>query len=144
MRKRLTAIVLAVLVFSLIAASAASLGGIAVPGGVGADNVTVNAACDVTDAADAAPGTENLAATFRTAWDGSDYVIDRVTITGIDDACVSQRISVTLTQAGASDESWGPATMTLNGSPDENTRTFTRVTGILAEADFELYVSIAD
>ena len=143
MRKKLTAVVLAVLVFSLIAASAASLGGIAVPNGPGADAVTVNAACDINDAPDAAPGTENLAASFRTTWDVAEYVVDQVTITGIDDTCVSQRISVTLTQAGAADAIWGSAGMSLNGSPNDNVRSFAGVTGIDADSPFDLYVSIA-
>lgn len=141
MRKRLTAVILAVLVFSLIAASAASLGGIAVDGGVGSDDVVVNAACDTNDAADATSG-ENLAADFSTAWNGSNFVIAQVVIKGIDDACLGQDITIALTQGGTV-QNWAPVTLTANGGSNEHTSTFSSVTAIDAELAFTLHVTIA-
>jgi hypothetical protein len=88
----MTAIVLAVLVFSLIAASAASLGGIN-SDDVGAD-VAVVASCE-----GATPN--GVTASYATSYSGGEYVIESVTIGDIAAACAGQAISVTLTDGGA-------------------------------------------
>ena len=136
MRKKLTAVILAVLVFSLIAASAASLGGITYDG-VGADNVSVNASCE-TDLS-------GVHASFETAWDSGDsrYEVSRVVISGIHDDCLGQRISVTLTQ-GLVEVSRGPSGINA-GPSDDNFRGWNLGdSDIIAGApDFDIHVSIA-
>ncbi|MGB7859834.1 MAG: hypothetical protein WBM90_05000 [Acidimicrobiia bacterium] len=113
---------MAVLVFSLIAASAASLGGIRTAD-VGAD-VDVVASCD----------TDGVDASYATSYDaiGGEYVVDSVTIDGIDDNCVGDAIEVTLT---------GPLGVVLDtvsgsvaaGTADDNTFN-SAVTGVTAAA----------
>lgn len=99
MRKKLTAIVLAVLAFSMIAASAASLGGITTAD-LGADTAVI-AACDTVG---------GIAADFTLAFSGGEYQTSTVEISGIDGACVGQDISVTLLDStGASLGSDGPS-----------------------------------
>lgn len=90
MRKKVLAVVLAVLVFSLIAASAASLGGINTSE-VGADATFVGS-CD-TDGVDAVFGDPTVDASGR-------YVVASVTISDIDANCLGQRLSVDVTDAG--------------------------------------------
>lgn len=84
MRKKLTAIVLAVLAFSMIAASAASLGGITTAD-LGADTALI-AACDA----------DGIAADFTVSFSGGEYQTNTVVISGIDATCLGQEISVTL------------------------------------------------
>lgn len=94
MRKKLTAIVLAVLAFSMIAASAASLGGITTSQ-LGAENDVV-AGCDP----------DGIAVDFTVTYSAADleYKTSTVDITGIaTPACDGQAIAVTLIDgAGAS------------------------------------------
>ena len=78
------AVVVAVLAFSLIAASAATLGGINSES-VGAD-VGVVASCDTT----------GVDAAFTTSYVGNNYVVTGVTISGIDAPCEGLDISVTV------------------------------------------------
>ena len=117
-RKKLTAIVLAVLVFSLIAASAASLGGIATAD-LGAD-VELVASCD----------TDGVTAAFGTSYDATalEYVVDDVTIGAIDGACVGQAIEVTLTDAA------GAALGTYSGTVTGASETLPSAGTVLAEA----------
>ena len=90
MRKKVMAVVVAVLAFSLIAASAATLGGITSET-VGAD-VGVVASCD----------TDGVGASFETAYVGNNYVVTGVTITGIDAACDGLDIDVTVSNNSGS------------------------------------------
>ncbi|HIE21361.1 MAG TPA: hypothetical protein EYP73_02025, partial [Acidimicrobiia bacterium] len=85
MRRKLTAIVLAVLVFSLIAASAASLGGITTAD-LGAD-ATVVAACD-TDGVDVSYNTR-----YSPGAPGN-YEVTSVVVSNIASACNTYTISV--------------------------------------------------
>lgn len=142
MRKKLTAVVLAVLVFSLIAASAASLGGINAST-VGAET-TIVAACDVNDAP-GAPAGENLNASFTTGWDAGlgEYTVTGVTISGIDDTCVGLDISVTLDDGTNPVVNLGPFTLVSNGSPDDNFVSWGSLSGISAVQFGTLHVSIA-
>jgi len=102
MRKKLTAIVLAVLAFSMIAASAASLGGITTSE-LGAETDVV-AGCDP----------DGIAVDFTVAYSAADgeYMTSTVDITEIDTPnCDGQEISVTLTDSAGADI--GAATHTL-------------------------------
>lgn len=109
MRKKLTAIVLAVLAFSMIAASAASLGGITTSQ-LGAETDTV-AGCDP----------DGILVDFTVAYNATtgEYDTASVDITDIESpACDGQTISATLTDStgaslgsdsdvlGASQTSW--------------------------------------
>lgn len=85
MRKKLTAIVLAVLAFSMIAASAASLGGITTSS-LGAETDVV-ASCDTIG---------GVAADFSVAFSGGEYRTTTVDISGADLPCEGLDISVTL------------------------------------------------
>lgn len=86
MRRKLTAIVLAVLAFSMIAASAASLGGITTSS-LGAETDVV-AGCDP----------DGIAVDFTVAFSGGVYKTSTVDITGIaTPSCDGQDLAVTLT-----------------------------------------------
>lgn len=86
MRKKLTAVVLAVLVFSLIAATAASLGPIdASDVGVGNGDI---AACHPDTAAD------DLVIDFTTAWQGGEFRITGADLTLPDGRCDTQDVSL--------------------------------------------------
>jgi hypothetical protein len=90
MKKRTaTAVLAALLVFGGVFAMAASLGGITSTR-VGADNVAL-ASCD----------TNGVSTSYTTAWDGTDdrYEISTVAVSGIDNACDGQTLSVSLTDA---------------------------------------------
>lgn len=85
MRKKLAAIVLAVLAFSMIAASAASLGGITTAQ-MGAETDVV-AGCDP----------DGIIVDFTVAFSGGEYKTSTVDITEIDSPnCDGQDIAVTL------------------------------------------------
>lgn len=90
MRKKMTAIVLAVLAFSMIAASAASLGGITTAN-LGADTAVI-AACDTVG---------GIAADFTVAYNvgTGEYDTATVEISGADAPCEGLDISVTLLDA---------------------------------------------
>lgn len=90
MRKRILLAVLAgLLVFSGVFAIAASLGGVTSTK-VGADNTAV-ASCD----------TDGVSSSYTTAWDATDkrYEITSVTVSGVNDACDGQSLSVSLTDS---------------------------------------------
>jgi hypothetical protein len=88
MRRRLTAIVLAVLVFSLIAASAATLSVNSAELGAGSD--TFVAACD--DAVDV---------DYNTSFSGTEYVVDDVVISGVNDVtCLGEALSFQVLDSG--------------------------------------------
>lgn len=102
MKKKLTAIVLAMLAFSMIAASAASLGGINTSS-LGAETDVV-AGCD----------SDGIDVDFTVAYSAADgeYMTSTVDITGIaSPGCDGQEISVTLTDTAGTDI--GSATHTL-------------------------------
>jgi hypothetical protein len=86
-RKKVLAVIVAVLAFSLIAASAASLGGINTSD-VGADATFVGS-CDG----------DGVTATFSDPVVGASgrYEVASVVIDGIDPECVGQRLSVDVT-----------------------------------------------
>jgi hypothetical protein len=88
-RKKLTAIVLAVLAFSMIAASAASLGGITTS--------SLGAEADVVASCDTVGG---IAADFAVAFSGGEYRTTTVQISGADLACEGLDIDVTLLDSG--------------------------------------------
>jgi hypothetical protein len=83
MRKRMLAVVLGLLVFSLVAASAASLGVNTASLGAGTEIV---ASCD--DAVDIA---------FTTGYSGGEYVVTEVVLSDVSDACDGQDVWVQLT-----------------------------------------------
>jgi hypothetical protein len=90
MKRRTGIAVLAgLLVFGGVLAMAASLGGITSTK-VGADNVAL-ASCD----------TDGVSTSYSTAWDGTDdrYEISTVTVSGVNDACDGQTLSVSLTDS---------------------------------------------
>ena len=125
MRKRLTAIVLAVLVFSLIAASAATLGGIT-SAGVGADT-TVVAACD-SDGVDV-----DYTYSYSVALNG--YEIDTVDVSDIADACYDSgyQISLTISNGGNSTViPFGPSAITDNGPGDNDSASFAVADGAMS------------
>lgn len=100
MRKKLTAIVLAVLAFSMVAASAASLGGIN-SADLGADTALI-ATCDG----------DGITAEFTVAYNATagEYETSAVDISGIAAGCAGKDISVTLLDGlGASLGSAGPS-----------------------------------
>lgn len=100
MRKKMTAIVLGLLAFSMVAASAASLGGITTSN-LGAETDIV-AGCD----------DDGIAVDFTLAFSGGEYRTSSVDITGIAAACNGQDISVTLLDgSGASIGSASAATV---------------------------------
>jgi len=115
MRRKLTAIVLAVLVFSLIAASAASLGGITTAD-LGAD-ATVVAACD----------TDGVDVSYNTSYSPGapgNYEVTSVDVSNIASACNTYTISVTLGDgtsalgSGSATVSSGSATVSISGNVD--------------------------
>lgn len=85
MRRKLTAAVIAVFVFSLIAASAASLGGITAPTELGADEAVV-AACT------SGGVTVDFAATYQ----NGEYQVDDVTVSidAADGSCNGETVRV--------------------------------------------------
>jgi hypothetical protein len=135
-RKKVMAIVFAVLAFSLIAASAATLGGITTDPGVGAESTTVNASCDST----------GVHASFGTTWDSAQarFEVSSVTVSEISDACVGQQITVVLTQAGV-EVTRGPAAVNENGvGLDDNSRSWNLGdSDIQAQPDFDIHISIS-
>ena len=90
MRKRVLLAVLAgLIVFAGVFAIAASLGGITSTK-VGADN-TVVASCD----------TDGVSTSYATAWDATDkrYEVTSVTVSGVNDVCDGETLSVSLTDS---------------------------------------------
>ncbi len=132
MRKKVMAIVIAVLAFSLIAASAASLGGITTDD-VGADAALV-ASCD-TDGVSVSFGTPTYNATT------GDYEVDTVNVSGIDDDCVGSAISVALTDGSLVALGEGSDTV-VTGTTDDNTASVTIVPPADAEAVTRVVVTI--
>ncbi len=115
MRRKLTAIVLAVLVFSLIAASAASLGGITTSD-LGAD-ATVVASCD----------NDGVTVAYNTSYvpgAPGKYEVTSVDVTGIASGCDNQTIAVTLGDgasalgSGTAIVASGSATVAISGNVD--------------------------
>lgn len=88
-KRTIAAAVVAVAGFGSVYAMASSLGGVT-SAKVGADNVAV-AACD----------TNGVTTAYTTAWDATDevYEITAVTVTGIDNACDGQTVSISLTNS---------------------------------------------
>lgn len=103
MRKKLMAIVFALVAFSLVAASAASLGGISTSD-IGAE-ADVVAACD----------SDGVSVSFTSAFQAAEYQVNSVTVSGIDAGCDGQDLSVTLSDGTT------PASPTSTGitSPSE-------------------------
>ncbi|MCZ6740419.1 MAG: hypothetical protein O7C01_11725 [Actinobacteria bacterium] len=115
MRKKLTAVVLAVLVFSLIAASAASLGGINTAD-LGAD-ATVVASCD-TDGVDV-----DYTVSYVPGAPGN-FDVATVVVTNINVACNTYAIEVSLGDGttelgnGSDTVAAGAATVTISAGAD--------------------------
>ena len=105
----MTAVVLAVLVFSLIAAAAASLGGI----------TTADVGADV-----------GVVATSYDAGLGA-YVVDSVTISGMHDDCIGDPIEVTLTGVGGVVLDTVSGVVAAGGANDNTF--FSAVSGVTAE-----------
>lgn len=132
MRRKIIALVVAVLAFSLVAASAASLGGIS-RAGVGAD-VDVVASCD-TDGVD-------VSYLMRWASGRGEYELRRVIINGIADACLGQQISMTISQ-GANQVSRGPSAINNRPGTDNNRRGWGIANGDINPAlDFSIAILI--
>ena len=132
MRRKLTAVVLAVLVFSLIAASAASLGGIT-SSNIGADT-TVVASCD-NDGINATWGT----VTYDTGT--GRYVVTGLVLDGIHDDCVGRTAGITVTN-DAGDTVYATTSATViavNPNDNEATLSFAAVDAELIE---RLHVTI--
>lgn len=91
-RRTLIGVVLGVLVFSVVVASAASLGGIT-SSSLGADDAAVSS-CDTN-------GVTTSYTTTYTATAPAGYKVGNVTVGGIADACDGQTLSVTLTGAAS-------------------------------------------
>lgn len=131
MRRRLIALTIAVLAFGLIAASAASLGGIN-SADVGADT-TVVASCD----------TDGVDIQYRWRWHHSRYELRRVIVTGIADACLGQQISTTI-HDGSNQVSRGPSPINNRPGIDNNRRGWgVRGAHFDAEADFSVGIVIS-
>ncbi len=128
MRKRLTAVVLAVLVFSLIAASAASLGGIN-QADLGAD-ATIVASCD----------TDGVVVDYQLSFDfgTGQFDITDVDVSDIDANCNGDDIYVEIGASGASIDS-GSGTVAAGAA----TVTMTAGTGD-AEALDQIAIYISD
>jgi hypothetical protein len=88
-KRTILAILAGLLVFASVFALAASLGGIT-SGKVGADN-TVVASCD----------TDGVTTSYATSWDATNkrYGVSSVTVSGVNDACDGETLSVSLTDA---------------------------------------------
>ncbi len=89
-RKRILAGAIALAFFGVVAASAASLGGLTA-NNLGADN-TVVASCD----------TDGVGLTYTTAYNAGTgaYEVTAATVTGVAAACGGQTLSLTLSGAG--------------------------------------------
>jgi hypothetical protein len=90
MRKRtLLALLLSLLVFGGVFATANTLNGINSPK-VSADNTTI-ASCD----------SDGVSASYGTAWDSTDkrYNVTSVTVSGVADTCDGQTLNVSLTDS---------------------------------------------
>ncbi|MGB7859753.1 MAG: hypothetical protein WBM90_04590 [Acidimicrobiia bacterium] len=132
MRRKLIALIIAVVAFSLIAASAASLGGINTAD-VGADTEVV-ASCD-TDGVD-------VSYRFRWAQARGEYEIRRVIINGIADACLGQQISMTINHPGGT-LSRGPSPINNRPGVDNNRRGWGVANGDINPAlDFSIAILI--
>ena len=92
MRKKLTAAVIAVFVFSLISASAASLGGITAPTELGADEAVV-AACT----------SGGVTVDFTAAYQNGEYQVDDVTVSidAADGSCDGETVRVVVSSTTA-------------------------------------------
>jgi hypothetical protein len=88
-KRTLIAIVAGLVVFGGVFAMAASLGGVT-SNKLGADNVAV-ASCD----------TDGVSSAYNTAWDATDkrYEVTGVVVSGVNDACDGQNLSVSLTDS---------------------------------------------
>ena len=89
MKRFATAIAVGSIVAALVAGSAASLGGI--NSALGADSAVV-ASCD----------SDGVTATYSLLVSAGGFVVDRVTVGGIDPSCVGRRLDVVLTRGGGS------------------------------------------
>jgi hypothetical protein len=130
-RRRLIALTIAVLAFALIAASAASLGGINSTD-LGADT-TVVTSCD----------TDGVDVQYRWRWHHERYELRRVIVTGIADACLGQQISMTISD-GTNQVSRGPSPINDRPGVDNNRRGW-GVGGAHfdAESDFSIGIVIS-
>ena len=108
MRKKLTAVILALLVFSLIAASAASLGGVRTDQ-LGAD-VNVVASCDI-DGVDVAFNT-----TYVPGTPTGTYEVGSVDVSDIHTDCDGQTVEVTLADGTGAPLGVGTANADLTGA----------------------------
>jgi hypothetical protein len=88
-KRTLIAIVAGLVVFGGVFAMAASLGGVT-SNKLGADNVAV-ASCD----------TDGVSAAYNTAWSATNkrYEVTGVVVSGVNDACDGQNLSVSLTDS---------------------------------------------
>lgn len=84
MKKVITPVLAALLAFSAVVASAATLGGLSTEQ-LGADD-TVVAACD----------SNGVEIAYSTGYDAGTYAVTAAEISGIDAACVGQELSVTV------------------------------------------------
>ena len=129
MRKKLTAVILAVLVFSLIAASAASLGTITTDQ-LGS-SVEAVSSCD----------TDGVTVEYNTTYDAGPptiYSVSSIDVSGINAACAGQTIEVTLADTnGVALGSVGSALL------DASTTANVTFTGVDAELVYQIGIIIS-
>lgn len=133
MRRRFTALILAVVAFALIAASAASLNGITTAD-LGAD-VSFVASCE----------SNGVTARFLTRYEPAigGYELRRIIIRGIHDDCIGQWLSVTASN-GTELASRGPWAINDRPGVDNNGRGWgIAAANIPASSDFSVAVVIS-
>jgi hypothetical protein len=121
-RRYLIAGLAAVAVFGSVAASAATLGGVTA-GGLGADTTLV-ASCD----------TDGVSLSYGTAFAVGGYQVTSVTVKGINGACDTQNLQVTLTGSAGAALSAGSTTLSITGTSTTNSATVTLSTPVSANA----------
>jgi hypothetical protein len=104
MQRKLFGLLAALVVFSLVLAMAASLGGIT-GGALGADSASM-ASCD----------SDGVSTTYGTSYDAAagEYVVSSVTVGVIANACDGKAIGVTLTDSSGAELGSGSSTIPVN------------------------------
>ena len=130
MNRKILRLLVVITVFGAVYAAAASLGGIN-SGRLGADDATV-ASCD----------TDGVSTSYTSGWDASDrrYEVSAVNVSGIDNSCDGESMSVTLTDGSGS---IGAGTLTIPTDAASTSATVTLGTQPAASAVTGVHVSIS-
>ena len=130
-RRMIIAALAGVTVFGSVFAMAASLGGVS-SSKIGADNVAVGS-CD----------SDGVSTSYRSAWDATDkrYEISAVTVSGVNDACDGQTLSVSLTDASGGQIGTGNAAIPSSASTSFSVSLGTAASAKLAEGVHVLITS---